>query len=364
MEREDEIRKAVNSFGQDDTTYKIPSNKKGKINLGTQVTFSTHRSGWAYAMRALKPIHNKKGVYFHGFLEDVFCWRKNSYEEGGLLPFKHKWCGFLHNPASEPNRHPNWFWDMYSGREIIKSDAFKYSLDNCIGLWTLSESHAEFLRKETGKTISSLIHPSEIPEVQFDFNKFKENKSKRIINIGYWLRKINSIDILPVHVDKYIKTRVLPFHKDSVAYGHFLTLKKLEFKHEHWLRSAWGKYNNESYNRVDELNRIPDEDYDNLFVDNIAFLDMYDSSANNAVIECIARCTPLLVNRIPSIVEYLGVNYPFYFESLEEAAEKAMDENLIKVTSEHMRHNVKTRKKLTPEAFLKDFVNSEVYKKI
>ena len=51
---------------------------------------------------------------------------------------------------------------------------------------------------------------------------------------------------------------------------------------------------------------------------NIAFLDLYDSSVNNAVIECIVRNTPVLVNKIPPIVELLGPNYPFYFNDLNE----------------------------------------------
>jgi len=361
---EDERVNRVNSFGQDDTTYLIPSNPDGKINLGTQVTFSSHRSGWAYAMRALKSIHNENGVYFHGFLEDLFCWRKEDYEKRGVLPFKKNWCGFLHNPASIPNRHPDWFCgELYAGKQIVKTDAFKYSLDSCLGLWTLSESHAEFLRESTGKTVSSLIHPSEIPDLQFDFDKFKSNENKRIINVGYWLRKINAINVLPVPRDSYTKTRVLPFDKGTQAHDFFKQLKADEFKNEAWLRSAWGIYGTDQYNHVEEFNKIPNEDYDRLFVDNIAFLSMYDSSANNAVIESMARCTPLLINRIPPVEEYLGAEYPFYFDTLEDAAFKAMDLDLIKKTSEYLR-NSPNREKLKPDIFLKDFTESETYKQL
>ena len=56
---------------------------------------------------------------------------------------------------------------------------------------------------------------------------------------------------------------------------------------------------------------------------NIAFVELHDAGANNTVVECIARATPLLVNKLPSVVEYLGAGYPFYYDSLEEAAEKA-----------------------------------------
>ena len=46
----------------------------GKINLNQQPIFSNHRSGWEYAVDALTPLHNPKGVFFDGFLERCFSW--------------------------------------------------------------------------------------------------------------------------------------------------------------------------------------------------------------------------------------------------------------------------------------------------
>ena len=69
----------------------------------------------------------------------------------------------------------------------------------------------------------------------------------------------------------------------------------------------------------------------------VVFLDLYDAIANNAVIECISRQTPILVNPIDSVVEYLGKDYPFYYYSLDEAAEKLEDDDLIQETSEYLQ---------------------------
>ena len=44
-------------------------------------------------------------------------------------------------------------------------------------------------------------------------------------------------------------------------------------------------------------------------------LSLVDASANNAVIDCIARATPLLVNPHPAVIEYFGADYPTYNES-------------------------------------------------
>ena len=87
---------------------------------------------------------------------------------------------------------------------------------------------------------------------------------------------------------------------------------------------------------------------------------MYDSSANNAIIECIARATPILVNPIAAVVEYLGEEYPFYFNSLEEAAVKAKDENLVKETHQYLL-SYSTRGKLSQDYFKKSMEESEVY---
>ncbi|MHC5825361.1 MAG: tetratricopeptide repeat protein, partial [Nostoc sp.] len=111
------------------------------------------------------------------------------------------------------------------------------------------------------------------------------------------------------------------------------------------------------------IQHIPDDEYDNLLSMNIAFVDLYDASANNAIIECIARATPLLVNPLPAVKEYLGEDYPMYFHTLKEAAEKALDTSLILETHQYLK-SCETRQKLSADYFLKSFCNSEVYKGI
>ena len=57
---------------------------------------------------------------------------------------------------------------------------------------------------------------------------------------------------------------------------------------------------------------------------------MFDASANNTVIECIIRNTPIIVNRLESVVEYLGADYPLYFDSLDEIPELINIKNIEK----------------------------------
>jgi hypothetical protein len=59
-------------------------------------------------------------------------------------------------------------------------------------------------------------------------------------------------------------------------------------------------------------------EYDLLLSKNIVFIDLFDASANNAILECIIRNTPVIINKTDAVIEYLGIGYPLYFESLED----------------------------------------------
>jgi hypothetical protein len=81
------------------------------------------------------------------------------------------------------------------------------------------------------------------------------------------------------------------------------------------------------------LDRLDSHAYDEYLSRNVVFLDLYDSSANNALVECVVRHTPLVVTRNAATEEYLGKEYPLFFESLEEA--ESLIETPEKILSAH-----------------------------
>ncbi|MEL6855702.1 MAG: hypothetical protein AAFO83_11420, partial [Cyanobacteria bacterium J06607_13] len=109
-----------------------------------------------------------------------------------------------------------------------------------------------------------------------------------------------------------------------------------------------------------ELSRLSDREYDTLLTENIAFAFLHDSSANNTVIECIARATPIVVNPLPAVVEYLGEGYPLYASTLQEAAEKVMELDLIRAAHEYLK-TCDRRYQLSASYFRQAFQASEVY---
>lgn len=113
---------------------------------------------------------------------------------------------------------------------------------------------------------------------------------------------------------------------------------------------------------VDVLETLDNDAYDRLLTENIVFLCLRKPSACNTVIEAIVRKTPLLVNREPAVVEMLGENYPFYYNSLAEALIKSRDLNLIRQAHEYLCDMDQSRFDIGN--FLQSIKDSEIYKNL
>lgn len=83
---------------------------------------------------------------------------------------------------------------------------------------------------------------------------------------------------------------------------------------------------------------LPWEDFDFLFTHTVQFIDLEGASAITGLLECMRRNTPLLIRKHPAVKEYLGDDYPFYFDSKEEAQEKINNSQFIQVTHDYLRN--------------------------
>ncbi len=326
----------------------------GKLNLTSQKTLVAHRCGWNFAIHALRVLHNSQGILFDGFLEDSFMWQEHQSKQQ-REPYTQPWVGFLHNPPVMPT----WFFYDTSPQALFAKDNWQRSLESCVGLFTLSEYYAQWLRARIDRPICALIHPTEIPELQFDYDRFIANPDKKIIQLGWWLRKLAAIYQLPIAKHNplgYQKVKLNPaFASNATAQLAHLLAKQIEVERI-TLDLAFVE-------NTQELTHVSNQLYDELLSQNIGFISLYDASANNAIIECIARATPLLVNPLPPVVEYLGEDYPLYFHTLTEAAAKAMDIELIHKTHQYLK-SCPTRQKLSADYFIQSLQASEVYRRI
>ncbi len=354
----------------------LPDQPGGKISLANQKRFSCHRSGWAFALDALAPLHHSQGVLFDGFIENNFAWlhrtpgvrpvevlermrREGTYErlatseDRGITPYTRPWVGVIHNPPGMPA----WYLPQDSPQAIFAKDVWRRSAEHCKGLFTLSEYAARWVREATGLPVSALVSPTETPAVRFDFGRFEANRSKKVVQVGWWLRNLGAIYRLPIPRGNplgYEKIRLVP-HPFERADEYMRQLLEAEARVEGRPPEARHAENTR------EVQHVSDGKYDELLAENVAFVRLYDASANNTVTECLARGTPLLINPLPAVVEYLGPSYPLYYDGLAEAAEKAMDLDLIRRTHLYLL-GCEARSKLTAEFFRESFRHSEVYK--
>lgn len=352
----------------------LRSNPLGKLRFRQRYERTHHRSGWRYAVNALYPLHNDKGVRFEDFLEDPFAWQHRhcgirsgaqilqailsqdhsaplNAEETGILPIAEPWAGILHNPPNMPaNFHP-----AETPQVILGKAVWRESLDACVGLFTLSEYCADWLREATGKPVAALVHPTEIPDTLFDFEAFLANDNKKIVQVGWWLRRLSAIYDLPVATDNALgfgKLRLVPeFIPQADQY-----LKNM-IAGETRGRAAGAPV---AQDNTAECHHLPNAQYDELLSRNIVFIQLYDASANNTVIECLARGTPVLVNPLPAVREYLGEDYPLYYDTLQQAADMALDVPRLAAAQQHLLDNP-IRQRLGGDTFRQQVIASDVY---
>jgi len=293
-----------------------------RLDLSKCKGFHNHRSGWGYCINSLRPMHSRAGIFVDDFMERSFAWEFKEYFKGNPheLPYKREWIGFLHNPPNVPE----WFDLINSPQAILNREVFKKSLETCKALVTLSDYLKDWLQPQVPVPVISVKHPTERSEHKWKPELFFCNKRK-VVQLGYWLRKMFAICELRTGT-KWQK-HWLPSDENYSA-----TLMAIE---ERTKLSFWeSKY---KWSGVHRYGHISNSEFDYMLSSCVIFLDLYDSSANNAIVEAVARNTPVLVNKIPAVVEYLGENYPLYFDNIDEASDKLTDDDLIISAHEYLK---------------------------
>lgn len=317
-----------------------------KINIGNIPNLLNH-NGWHQAIHALSPLYHLQGVYFNTFLEETFFWKK-SHET-----YQFPWIGAIHYPP----HMPKWRYSDATLEALLTNTSLINSLANCRGIFTLSEYTTAYIRDNTNLTVSTLLHPIAHATKPFRFEQFKANSSKKIIQLGFFLRKVSAIYRLPLAQNNPLKLSKIALIPNAITISDYRL-----FVMEEVARNGQIIDNRHLVN-TQEVYHIDRAEYETWLSENIGFIEMFDASANNAVLECIAAATPLLVNPLPAVKEYLGEDYPLYYDSLEQAAAMACDENLLYQAHLYLK-NSPIREKITFDYFLESFKRSEVYQRL
>ena len=214
-----------------------------------------------------------------------------------------EWIGIVHYPEFIKEMNYESHEDF---KNIIKNNRFTQALRYCKCLITMSDwlnkYVTDILKKNniTNINVKTIYHPTDSDCKKFTFTSFDMNLDKHIIQIGYWMRKHTTI-----------------YHINT-------TFKKLWLPGGIYWKTMFNKiYNKEKYKYLEDktveiMLNLSNDVYDELLSKNIVCIDVFNSSANNTVLECIIRNTPILINKHPAIIEYLGEDYPLYFNDIDD----------------------------------------------
>ena len=316
-----------------------------KLDLSQVVKFEQHKQGgWKYAMDALRPLHSKSGLLVDTFIEWTFaCVVNQYYKEKNRynIPYTRPWIGFSHNP---PNG-PIWFDRPNNIKSVLNRDIFKESLKCCKCLVVLSDYLRNWLQNKVDVPVISVKYPTDLAVKKWDTKFFQRQKYIPLIQVGYWLRDIDLIkDINTNH--RYTKIWIPSSAHYSKELIHLFSKVKPDYYEKEYRWSG-----------VSTVSDFSSTDYHAVMSSGIVCMKLYDASANTTIIECIAKHTPIIINKIDAVVEYLGENYPLYFEDENDIPLMLQDTKLIFQANKYLKAMDKSN--LSRNFFLND-----LYKKL
>ena len=308
----------------------------------------THRYGWKVVTNTLSYLTNPNGILLDSFVEYTFLSEVEKSRKAKRIPYCEPWIGFMHHPPDVPD------WssiNKYRIQNLSQTPEWLDSLQYCLGLYSMSEYLASWARKEWGVPCEVVRYPTLVPDYLFSIEQYEAEPVKTIACIGFWLRRFSSFSMLKADGFRKIRPMVMT-NKNAVGMNKILAYEEEEAQSR--------QFNSNGIQPVETVPRLSGLAYDKFLSKTIVFLDLIDASAVTTIVECMVRGTPLLINRIPAVMEYLGKDYPLYIETLEEAATKLRDAEIIRAAHYHIKSNPMVQK-LTPQEFLNMFAETQIY---
>lgn len=327
----------------DNIVYKNTYDNYGVQYYGWKQVFTNFNQGFINEMKITnndnKAYNADKLYLIDEWAEKLFVWgnaKENKYIISEIIKNNYNLITFIHNPP-----FVKWYDPVYKAnvkKNIIYNDDYTnkklfelihhYKLsDRITYLYTLSKSHKEYLFNKVPAykhKLLSVFHPIKITgdEKVFDFNLFTQNR--HIIHIGWQLRNFKKFRDLKLPQD-FFKTILIKtgFEQewDNMPHNY-----ELDNKHKEYITILKELHNN---------------DYEKIFVNSCVFIYLEDCVVTNTVLECIKFNTPIIINKLPSIVEYLGEDYPLYYENDADLANLKNSNYLlscIKKAAEYLQH--------------------------
>ncbi len=188
--------------------------------------------------------------------------------------------------------------------QILGSTLWRYNQRHFLGGFVFSQNQKTYmLRKKISGYIRLVYHPTFLKVSKWQMTSFLKNRT--LLHIGVHCRNVDFF--LEVASRRRARERYV-----------FLAARKRDFANYHLLCDWAG---------VEIKKRLDDDTYSRALTSSVVFLNLAHAAANNVVLECIARGTPMIINRVGGIKDYLGSDYPLYYTSKAHAVRLIEDIN-------------------------------------
>lgn len=266
-----------------------------------------HRCGWPYVVNSMKKLDTGAGIVCDDFIEQTFC---HGIPTPQILR-EHPWVAITHVP---PKAVP-----PFSGPGFVDYDSCipggAEAMQNLRGLCTMSHHMADRFRQVCDIPVHVIHYPTNTDVRQFDLQQYL--RMPQLIHLGWFFKNLLLLEHIPPTPHILQKTYVraqFPMTLETKIRKHCAT------RYSHRTR----------YKDVKYMKRMTDSVYDVLLSQAVIAVEFVECGAATVIVEALARCTPILVNRHPALIEYLGSDYPMFFDDVKECPDLLHPANVAK----------------------------------
>jgi GT2 family glycosyltransferase len=270
-----------------------------------------HYLGWNWVRDRVAQhfVSTEGNMLLDMFVERTFFWNPNPDEREFV--YEKDWLGFVH---TTPHKNPVYSHKGQNLYSLISDRNFLQSLEKCRGLIVLSDANREFLESMLRAggwkvPVFRLFHPN----IPIEGNRAGTSGAResgeisgQIYHIGWHLRSFAPFARLAV--DRSRKVLLVPKGVERNQFLNDVVNKDLAL-------AGLGPI--EQY--VAKIYTASEEEYQRILRWGVIYNHYVEPAGSNLVSECISAESCLVLNRHKAFEEYLGKEYPLFFENAEEA---------------------------------------------
>jgi len=305
--QQSQLRGLVSKFG--DPAYKKLAALNAFDHSMNDGSYGDHHLlGWNWVRDEVEKTfhHQSDGILLDLFVERTFYWWKKDPKKE--FEFTRPWVGFIH---TTPHESKTYDLDAQNLNVLIQEERFINSLDHCLGLIVLSQDNLDYLRPKLESLgfnipLYALFHPN-IPVTKTSLETISASTGRpKIFHVGAHLRSFSSFAKLDF--DKSEKVLLVPRSANKETFIETVVNRELS-------ESGLGSIND----YVEHIYYAPNDEYQAILNHGIIFNDYLQPAGSNLISEAISAKSMLVLNRHAAFEEYLGHEYPLFYDSIDHA---------------------------------------------